>query len=454
MGRHCKDLELNYGLPTAPVGQATVVPYARNWDFEYSNGMPLRFTAIPTPVAGMNEEIIKGYLDGNDPTTGKPVKESIVDALTAPLTEEEKFSGMPEQPAEPPRYLTFDSEAEAQEYFKSQDWTDYLPVTLPTEARVQAMLSGTSHSPDEIVKTVNWPAGARDMTVEKVAICAVMAGAKPAHFPAILAVASQAPMGNSTTSMANTIIFNGPLVEELGINCGSNAMGPYAEANAVIGRAFTIVSKTVGGLHGPNAPGELTTFSSLGSGLQYNNLCIGENEEELPDGWDPLHVQLGFDEEESVVTVGTGWSYISSFGETQTEFPPQEWIADYMRGLSGFGGATIYMDPTVADILSRVYGFNSKEMLSEYFTQNVEKTIREFWENGGTCTFMAPTAKEGIEPYHTWYTEWQEGNGDKFINPYNNAQNIKIIVTGGMKNTTWFATDFRPSQGVNIDSWK
>ena len=459
MGRHCKDIEMNYGIPTAPLAQEHIVRYVRGWDFEYSNGMPLRFTGLPTPLAGMDEPVLLSFLEGDDPTTGIPVKQSIVDALTAPLTADEMFAGMPEQPAAPPETLTFASEEEAQEYFKSQDWTDYLPIVLPTPERVQAMLAGTSHAADEIIKTVTWPAGNRDMTVEKVAIYAVMAGAKPEHFPAILAVATAAPMGNSTTSMANVIIFNGPIIDELNINCGSNAMGPYAEANAVIGRAFTIISKTVGGLHGPNAPledwlGDKTTFSSLGSSLQYNNICIGENEDELPPGWDSLGVQLGFEASDSIVTVGTGWSYISSVGECMTYFPAHEWIADYMRGLSGFGGACIFIDPSVADILYEVYDFTSKEMLSEYFVQNVIKTTRELWENGVYATFNASNALAGIEPYLTWYNDWLYAGGNTIIHPYDNAQNIKIVVVGGVQNTCWFATDFRPSRGILISDWE
>ena len=48
------------------------------------------------------------------------------------------------------------------------------------------MLKGTSHKPDEVIKTINITGGARPLTVEKVAISAVMAGASPEHFPVIL----------------------------------------------------------------------------------------------------------------------------------------------------------------------------------------------------------------------------------------------------------------------------
>jgi len=421
----------------------------------YSNGMPLRYTAVPTPVAGMSPAVLLQYLNGNDPTTGKSVKQSIVDALTAPLTADEQISGMPAEAQEPPRYLPADTEENIQAYFKSQDWTDYLPVTLPTEERVQAMLTGTSHPADEIMKTVTWPGGARVMTVEKVAIYAVMAGASPEHFPAILAVATNAPYGNSTTSMANTIIFNGPIRNELNINYGSNAMGPYAEANSVIGRSFTIVSKTVGGLHGPNAPGGRTHFATMGSPVQYNNLCIGENEELLPAGWLPLSQQLGFEPTDSVVTVGTGWTLISSVGEAMTLFPVHEWMADYASATTGWGGLCMYIDPSIAAILSEVHGFSSKEMLSEYFSQNIEKTVTDYWQNGVVATFNASNALQGLEPYYGWYTAWQEGRGDDIIiKPFDVPGNIKIVVVGGVQNTIFFVTDFRPSRGINIADWE
>jgi hypothetical protein len=52
------------------------------------------------------------------------------------------------------------------------------------------MLKGTSQPPTKVVRTLNWPGGSREMTVEKVAVCAVMAGAKPEYFPLILAVST------------------------------------------------------------------------------------------------------------------------------------------------------------------------------------------------------------------------------------------------------------------------
>jgi hypothetical protein len=42
----------------------------------------------------------------------------------------------------------------------SMHWTDYLPIILPTEKRVAAMLAGTTHKPDEVVgamRPANFP---------------------------------------------------------------------------------------------------------------------------------------------------------------------------------------------------------------------------------------------------------------------------------------------------------
>ena len=89
----------------------------------------------------------------------------IEDALFRPLTPEELESG-PFTPAQPGRYCAEGTEDELQEYFQNNSLTDGLPVIIPTEERVKAMLKGTSHAPDEVVVTQMAPEG-RIVTVEK-----------------------------------------------------------------------------------------------------------------------------------------------------------------------------------------------------------------------------------------------------------------------------------------------
>ena len=446
MSRHARTLEQQFKIPTVCVAGSNIVGYAIGYDFLYTNGSPIRYIALPFPVAGQPKSVHRQYIEGKDLLSGKQTMQAIADALTKPLTENEKVKGPAPEAKPEARLLPPDTEENLQRLFKEKDWTDYAPVILPTEKRVARMLQGTSHKPDEIIKIVTWPGGARPLTVEKAAICAVMAGAKPEYLPIILALATSVPFGNSTTSMANMIVVNGPIRKEAGMNPGGHALGPYNDANAVIGRTFTLMSKTAGGLHN-----RVTAWSSLGNNLQYNNLCFAENEEELPAGWDPLHVQMGFKPLESVVTVGVGWSYISSVGSVQHLYPPHKLIRDYMKSLSAQGSsATILMDPTVAALLKDVHGFNTKQMLAQWLSQNVEKTAESYWGNAVVASISASLALQGLEPYATW----KKLPAEALIKPFNQPQGIQIVVVGGKTQSTWFATDFRLGRGVLIDSWK
>jgi hypothetical protein len=446
LSRHARTLEQQFKIPTVCIAGNNIVGYATGHDFLYTNGSPIRYVALPFPVAGQPKSVHKQYVEGKDLVSGKQTMQAVVDALTKPLTENEKIKGTPPEAKPEPKLLPPDTEENLQRLFKDQGWTDYNPIVLPTEKRVARMLQGSSHKPDEIVKTVTWPGGARPLTVEKAAICAVMAGAKPEYLPLILALATSVPFGNSTTSMANMIVVNGPIRGQIGMNSGGHALGPYNEANAVLGRSLTLMSKTAGGLRN-----RVTTWSSLGNNLQYNNLCIAENEEELPAGWDPLHVAMGFRPADSVVTVGVGWSSISSVGSVQHLYPPQMLIRDYMKSLSAQGSsATILMDPTVAALLKNVHGFQTKQSLAQWLSQNVEKTAESYWGNAVVASISASLAFQGLEPYATW----KKLPGEALIKPFNQPQGIQVVVVGGKTQSTWFATDFRLGRGILVDIWK
>jgi len=440
VSRFARRIELEGKIPVVGASGVNIVRF-KDYDLQYSNGMPIRYVAFPFPVAGQPRSVHKSYVEGKDLLSGKPMMQAIIDALTMPLTDEEKKEGMPAEAAPEPRLLEPDTEVNLRRLFKEREWTDFNPIILPTEERVAEMLKGTSHQPDEVVSKF----GSREMTVEKAAIYAVMAGAKPEYFPTILATLTQAPsFGNSTSSMANMIVVNGPSRKQLGINSGTDVMGPFSEANSVIGRTFTLAGKIMGDLRLDEG-----AYSSLGSNLQYNNVCIAENEEALPEGWEPLHVQMGYKPTDSVVTIGVGWSYISSVGEAQINHPPHMMFRDYMRSLTGMG-ATIVMDPTVAGLLKETQGFNTKAELSEWLSKNVEVAAGTYWGNGVNTTAMTPMALQGMEPFATWLKVPPE----TLIKPFTDPKAIQVVVAGGGIQTTWFVTDFGLRRGVLIDKWK
>ena len=445
MSRWAKQIQMECKIPAIGIASSNIVYYATGYVQKYQTGMPIRYVSVPFPFTGQPRAVDVGYVSGKDMLTGQPMTTAISKALTDPLTAEERISGPSAEAEAEPRLLAPDFEENLRQLFEDREWTDFNSIVLPTEKRVTAMLKGTSRKPSEVVKTINITGGARDLTVEKVAISAVMAGASPEHFPVILALATEAPFGNSTSSMANMVVISGPIRNRLKFNCGTNAMGPYNRSNAVVGRAFTLMSKTAGDLRN-----NVNAWETLGNTMQYNNQCYGENEEALPEGWDPLHVQMGFEPTDSVVSVGMGWSSIASVGASQAIYPTHHLMRDYMSSFCASGSAaTIVIDPTVAGLLSDVHGFKSKAQLSQWFSENVTKRNDSYWGNGVIQSTAVPFALAGLEPY----ASWRKLPDDALIKPFTNPKAIHVVVAGGKVQTMWFVTDFGFRRGVKVDSW-
>jgi hypothetical protein len=191
-----------------------------------------------------------------------------------------------------------------QSLYLERGWTDGLPIAPPTPERVEAMLAATSLDSQYVVSEVppNWGAA----TVEKLAINAVMAGCLPEYLPVLVAAvaAMSDPAFNfygiqaTTHPCAPLLIINGPIRQALGLNSSSGAYGPGWRANATIGRAARLVLLNVGGGY----PG-VGDMSTQGAPSKYS-YCVAENEEESP--WPPLHVERGFQPEQSTVTVLAG----------------------------------------------------------------------------------------------------------------------------------------------------
>ena len=175
--------------------------------------------------------------------------QEVVDDLTRPLNDEEKKTGTVKR--EKKRLIGPDTAEHIQNYFDERFQTDQLPIVMPTEERVAAMLKATHHKPDEIVgkMRVTGEREAWEYTVETVAINAVMAGAKPEMFPAILALAASQTHAHSssTSSMAAMAVFNGKIVNELQLNSSTGALGLYNNAGALIGRAWSLLSMNATG---------------------------------------------------------------------------------------------------------------------------------------------------------------------------------------------------------------
>jgi hypothetical protein len=416
--------------------------------YAYKRGMPgERFAFVPHPITGVPADTCRKYLQGNDPVTGKPIIQEIIGAFINPLSEEDKKKGFIERPT--PRLVPPDTAENLTRLFLENGWTDGLPIILPTQARVDEMLKGTSHKPDELVGRMQ-PSSPHDpwsYTVEKIAVNAVMAGARPEHLPVILALASTGvpSIFTSTTSFARMMVVNGPIRKEIKMNAGIGALGPFNYANSVLGRAWTLMSIT---LDGGAKTGE-TYMGSQGNNLNYNNMCMPENEEELPEGWKPFHVQKGYKPQESVVSTFGGWGVThpdQSFGQ-----PFHTQIPFWLKFISPFSPAMLLLDPTIIKQLKEREGFQSKEQLIDWIHKNTNVTVGEWLDNYYSVqNLILPTAKQGVEPFASWMKLPRDTKIPLIARP----SNIQILSVGGGTNLFWQAADFGYISSASIDKWR
>jgi hypothetical protein len=161
-------------------------------------------------------------------------------------------------------------------------FTDGLPVVPPTEERVLRMLTGTTRAASDIVAVV--PPDLVEVTVEKIAINAVMAGCRPEYLPWVIAAVEAICTDEfnihgvlaTTMPVGPVIICNGPGTRAIGMNAGGNALGQGNRANLTIGRAVQLVVRNVGG----GRPGEVDRATHGNPGKL--SFCFAELEQDSP----------------------------------------------------------------------------------------------------------------------------------------------------------------------------
>lgn len=264
------------------------------------NGMPtLRILTIPA---------VKFFASESSPEKMMEIAFSVFDAtikgLTDPLTEEEKN----------PKPFTFDcgpitftgkscteTNEKFQQYCIDKQMGDGIALVPSTREAVDWMLTGTTQSPQEEIGLMTPRNGMA--TIEKIAINAVMAGARPEYLPVIIAtiealVDKQFNLYHISTGTLNSKVLiwvNGPIAKEIGMNSGQGFLGFGFRANSSIGRAVSLCMINIGWALRD------AEIGMQGQPARYCNLTFAENEEESP--WESFAVSRGFKPEESTVTV-------------------------------------------------------------------------------------------------------------------------------------------------------
>ncbi|MCL2583546.1 MAG: hypothetical protein FWE35_13965, partial [Streptosporangiales bacterium] len=145
-----------------------------------------------------------------------------------------------------PPEVDLDEIRRAMEYYEDQGWTDGLPVVPVTSSYLDEFLAATKRDPDEVL--IPMPHLNRNLTVRLAALNAAMAGCKPGYLPVVLAAWDSflkdgmvtRSIWQSTTGTAPFIVVNGPVREDIGVNCRGNIWGSGFRANATIGRAIRL----------------------------------------------------------------------------------------------------------------------------------------------------------------------------------------------------------------------
>ena len=187
--------------------------------------------------------------------------------------------------------------------FAARGWGDGLPLVAPTPERVDAMLAGSGHNPDEVIAVL--PPRSGMATRRIVAVNAVLAGCRPEHLGVLVAAvrALARPEVNlrgvnaTTHPVAPLLVVHGEVARAAGYNSGLGAFGPGNAANAATGRALRLILLHVAGA----VPGS-GDASTQGGPAKYA-YCVAENLDESP--WDGYAASVGVDAP-SAVTVHCG----------------------------------------------------------------------------------------------------------------------------------------------------
>jgi hypothetical protein len=426
----------------------------------------------------------------------------VFDALTRPLTEKEKKPGR--LVINNNRILFEGTLDEAQDFYLQTEnipslrynapialYTDGLPVVIPTEERVAAMLKGTSHKPDELITyqtdhrsfafqtsrgaakkgdPVTFMPVKRRATVELVAVNAVMAGCKPEYMPVLLAIAEAGGGGGNDGRGSVAFCVSGPIAKEIGMNFDVGIFGPGNQANRSIARAGELMWRNFGG----NIP-NVTNVGVMGCPL-FN--CIPEDLDSLPPGWKGMNEEYDFKKDESII-------YVMNLGRggttniRRTEFSPGGYRAFQKSGHGGIarrlgvkgipgphnfleymlselwagreGGITFLMLPQMARHLYD-YGFKSKDEVYEWIYKASFRPLKEYRLH--SWTDVHSLSWTGIES--TSGKPWKELPDDHLVPFVNDPYENCIIVTGGGEEYPQWVGARRPGgdPAYGIDAWR
>ncbi len=347
----------------------------------------------------------------------------------------------------------FDAVQRMNDEFLYRDWGDGFPLLPANRGAVDALLAGTSLPADHVV--CDMPPGFGIATVEKIAVNAALAGAKPEHMPVIIgAVKALSQMGSnggksllmSTSPQAPLLVVNGPIAQELDVNPRS-ALGPGYDnrTNIVIGRAFSLCLRNIGQWY-PNK----MDMDTIGTTRKFVH-CIAENEKMSP--WAPFHVDKGFGATDSTVSVfiTNGELDVQDQGNTTAEGLLKNLAYGASFGTKGLWGQDeqrlILMPPDVAGPVG-AQGF-TKRGTKEFLHMHANASL-------GKMTQYVPLEGEARTAAHwRWIRDLTEKERlDITVPVVEGPDNYDILVVGADRAKTLIMPSGPSPETVGVDEFR
>lgn len=262
--------------------------------------------------------------------------EEIVDALTLTPSDALQLQTTEPAPTDPVVSGDFDS---IQAEFIRRGWSDGLPVVPPTVQRVEAMVAGGGFEPGHVLASA--PTTGREVTVWSIAVNAVMAGCRPAHFPVVLAIAEAladpsygVEHSGNTTGADALVVLDSARAADLDFTSGAGALRDGSLGNTTVGRWLRLFLRNVYGF--TTDQHDKATFGNT------FRVVLTEDLATLDEiGWPTVSADLGHDGDAiSIARYNSGAIVGSVFGSTPEQIVP--YLGDGLARISGWDLTHVY----------------------------------------------------------------------------------------------------------------
>lgn len=389
------------GIPSVVVAAETFVPQVESTGF--NRGVPVVRTAA-YPGAFANDETAVQQQKARE-----ILYSQVVTGLTTQITQEEidRIAGAAGSASYDDVIFT-GSYQRVQEFYEVSEMSDGLPVVPPTQEKIEYYLQFTNMAATDIVNMQNGeiigvkPAY-KTITAYQVAANAIMSGCPAEYMPICMAITRCFANGNFYKSLDSThgwtpyVLVSGPLARQLGISYEDGMINE--EANKLIGRFISLAML--------NLAGYKIKENRMGTFGYMQPFCFAEDEQTAVNiGWNPYHVNNGFDINDSVITCGSTltWGNSVKVGTTDPEKAMQLLAWDCTeKQQNGLGNTnpvesrTIWLTKDVATTIAK--GYNSRDTLEDALISTARRplwmrTYAHYWANTGSKIHMNTTFDE------------------------------------------------------------